>query len=134
MRKNRNKRGRAALAVVLAVAMGLLGLSAVERLGGGATGSARVVSIAELPDVGDSCERPVKTASRLAAPGGENLFSTFEEISVHAQDTDGTVNVTRPPVRDILDPAPIYSPVGLDLEHNEVMLQDANTWSIKVFS
>ena len=37
-------------------------------------------------------------------------------------------------VRDILDTAPIYSSVGVDSEHNEVFLQDTNTWSIRVFS
>ena len=43
------------------------------------------------------------------------------------------MDVTRPPVRDILDTAPIYSSVGVDVEHNEVFLQDSNTWSIRVF-
>jgi hypothetical protein len=44
------------------------------------------------------------------------------------------VDITRPPVRDILDTAPIYSSVGVDLRRNEVYLQDSNTWSIRVFS
>ena len=40
--------------------------------------------------------------------------------------------MTRPPLRNILDTAPIYSSVGVDTVHNEVMLQDSNTWSIRV--
>ena len=43
------------------------------------------------------------------------------------------MDLTRPPV-DILDTAPIYSSIAVDTEHNEVMLQDANMWSIRVFS
>jgi 6-phosphogluconolactonase (cycloisomerase 2 family) len=102
----------------------------MEPLWFGGAGSARLVSIEELPGAVDACERVPANANSSQ----RNLFTAFEETSVHAQDTDGTVNVTRPPVRDILDTAPIYSSVGLDTEHNEVMLQDANTWSIKVFS
>jgi len=113
---------------VAAVAVGLFGLSGLLRW----RGSAQLVSIEEIPDTGDACYRPVSAESKLKA-ASENLFSTFEEIPVYAQDAR-PLDITRPPVRDILDTAPIYSSVGLDLEHNEVMLQDANTWSIKVFS
>ena len=95
-------------------------------------GSARLISIEEIPEAGESCERPVRSASRPAATA-ENLFEAFNETTVHAQDAQ-TVDLTRPPVRDILDTAPIYSSIAVDNEHNEVMLQDANTWSIKVFS
>jgi 6-phosphogluconolactonase (cycloisomerase 2 family) len=102
----------------------------MEPLWFGGAGSARLVSIEELPEAGDACERVPANANSSR----RNLFTEFEETSVYAQDSGGTIDVTRPPVRDILDTAPIYSSVGLDTEHNEVMLQDANTWSIKVFS
>jgi hypothetical protein len=96
-------------------------------------GSARLLSIEELPEIGDFCEMPAaKTASRLAAPE-ENLFSAFRETPVYAQGSGGTVDVRRPPVRDILDTAPIYSSVGVDPQRDEVLLQDSNTWSIRVF-
>jgi len=91
-----------------------------------------LISIQETPEIGDSCERPVRT-SPVAAPE-HSLFEDFGETPVHAQDSGGTVDVTRPPVRDILDTAPIYSSVGVDLQRNEVFLQDSNTWSIRVFS
>ncbi|HEV3197504.1 MAG TPA: hypothetical protein VGZ73_06340 [Bryobacteraceae bacterium] len=102
----------------------------MEPLWFGGAGSARLVSIEELPEAGDACERVPANANSSQ----RNLFTEFEETSVYAQDSSGTIDLTRPPVRDILDTAPIYSSVGLDTEHNEVMLQDANTWSIKVFS
>src|SRR5579871_555879 len=132
MRVSRNKprnQGRRILAGVGILALGLFGLAGLQRWW---LGSARLVSIEEIPDTGDACYRPVSTQSALGA-ASENLFSAFEETPVYAQDAKN-VDINRPPVRDILDSAPIYSSVGLDLEHNEVMLQDANTWSIKVFS
>jgi 6-phosphogluconolactonase (cycloisomerase 2 family) len=94
---------------------------------------ARLISIEELPDVGDSCARPASAASS-AGSSTQSLFADFAETEVHAQDAPPTVDITRPPVRDILDTAPIYSSVGVDVEHNEVFLQDSNTWSIRVFS
>jgi 6-phosphogluconolactonase (cycloisomerase 2 family) len=132
MRVNGNKRrnqGRRILTGVAVLATVLFGLSGLQRW---RLGSARLVSIEEIPDAGDSCYRPPSAASRRSA-ASDNLFSAFQETSVYAQDAK-TVDVTRPPVRDILDTAPIYSSIGVDTEHNEVMLQDANTWSIKVFS
>jgi 6-phosphogluconolactonase (cycloisomerase 2 family) len=96
-------------------------------------GSARLISIEEAPDLGDSCYRPVSAS--LADRGPQrNLFADFSEETVHAQDGAGTVDIARPPVRDILDTAPIYSSVGVDVERNEVFLQDSNTWSVRVFS
>ena len=132
MRLNRNKRGNQVRRIVVGIAVlaaSLCGFSVVHRW---RSSSARLLSIQEIPDAGDACYRPPSTRSRLSA-ASENLFAAFDETPVHAQDAKA-VDITRPPVRDILDTAPIYSSVGLDLEHNEVMLQDANTWSIKVFS
>src|ERR1700691_5208279 len=122
VKKNRGKR---LLMGAGLLALSVFGLSSSQRVW---LGAARLVSIRETPEIGDSCERPIR---KTAAP--ENLFSAFEVAPVYAQDAQ-TVDLTRPPVRDILDTAPIYSSIAVDTEHNEVMLQDANTWSIKVFS
>jgi hypothetical protein len=111
------------------LATGVFGLSGLQQWW---LGSARLVSIEEMADAGDSCYRPAGVDSNLSSDS-ESLFSAFQNTSVSAQDAK-TVESTRQPVRDILDTAPIYSSIGLDVEHNEVMLQDANTWSIKVFS
>src|SRR5258708_10541126 len=112
------------------VGLGVFGLALVSGCGLDRLrlGSARLISIEELPESGDACARPVASAST------RSLFSAFEQPSVYAQTSGGTIDVNRPPVRDILDTAPIYSSVAVDTEHNEVLLQDANTWSIKVFS
>ena len=135
----RNTKGRIILlAGGLAAAMSIGGLprggylrSALDRVIG--RSSARLVSIQELPDVaGDYCERPYPSG-QMAGSGGDNLFAAFQETSVHAQDATGPTAVTRPPVRTIQDTFPIYSSIGVDTRLNEVFLQDANTWSVRVF-
>jgi 6-phosphogluconolactonase (cycloisomerase 2 family) len=134
MRLAGNKGRTVILAAVAVFTLGLFALSRTEGLRWRATGSARLVSIEELPETGDACYRPASSDSRLAAPRGQSLFAEFGETTAYAQDSGGTVDVTRPPVRDISDTAPIYSSVGVDTERNEVFLQDSNTWSIRVFS
>jgi DNA-binding beta-propeller fold protein YncE len=132
MRIIRQKDSRSIFPGLIVLAIGLLAAS--DRLWLRPMGSARLVSIEELPEVGDICERmPATATSTLAAPD-ENLFFGLRETSVYAQDSGGTVDLRRPPVRDILDTAPIYSSVGVDPQRDEVLLQDSNTWSIRVFS
>jgi hypothetical protein len=118
----------------LVLAFGLLALSNIDRVGLRQMGSARLVSIEELPEIGESCELPATAPSNVTAPEEDNLLSALRETPVHAQDSGGTVEVRRPPLRDILDTAPIYSSVGVDPQRNEVWLQDSNTWSIRVFN
>jgi DNA-binding beta-propeller fold protein YncE len=91
-----------------------------------------LVSIQELPEIGESCYRPGEEAS-LASPQ-RNLFATFDATPVHAQDSVGGEDLARPPVRHIWDTAPVFSSVGVDTVRNEVYLQDSNRWSIRVFS
>jgi hypothetical protein len=118
---------------LLGLAIAFLALSPADPLALWRMGSARLVSIEELPEIGDFCERPAAASSSVTAPEAENLFSAFRETPVYAQGSGGTVTVRRPPVRDILDTAPIYSSVGVDPERDEVLLQDSNMWSIRVF-
>ena len=95
--------------------------------------SARLISLEELPDVsGDYCERP--GAADRNPRQDDNLFTNFQETPVHAQDSAEPTTVTRPPLRKIQDDYPIYSSVGVDPRLNEVFLQDANMWSIRVFN
>ena len=58
-------------------------------------GSARLVSIDQLPDMGDACYRPASGHARE-----ENLFAAFEESPVYAADT---LDLTRPAARTIKD-------------------------------
>jgi len=111
--------------------LGLFSLSTIHRL---RSGSARLISIEEIADVGDACYRPVGAEPRPGPSPAESLFSVFEPASVYAQDSAGPAEANRPPVRQIVDTAPIYSSVGVDTVRDEVYLQDSNLWSIRVFS
>jgi 6-phosphogluconolactonase (cycloisomerase 2 family) len=93
-----------------------------------ASGSGRLLSIEEIPP--EACDRPVSIETAAEAP---NLFSAFEAASVHAQDAVPN-EANRPPLRQIVDTAPIYSSVGVDPVRDEVYLQDSNLWSIQVFN
>jgi hypothetical protein len=112
-------------------AAGLIGASWISHVR--TNGSARLLSVEEIPDEG-ACVRPASFETRLNDAPPHSLFDDFKETTVRAQDNGDTVTSTRPPVRDILDTAPVYSSVGVDTEHDEVFLQDSNTWSIRVFS
>ena len=111
------------------ITVGILGSSPVEHLWEHADGSARLISVEELPDTADACYRPGSAESRMRIAAAE-----FGQTEVHAQDAAASVDVGRPPVRDIRDTAPIFSSVSVDTKTNEVFLQDNNTWSIRVFS
>ena len=88
-------------------------------------GSARLVSIEQLPDIGDACYRPAGDA------GDKNLFTAFEETPVYAAET---LDLTRPAARTIRDTFPIYSSIVVDPVHDEVILQDTNLFGIKIFN
>src|SRR5690242_15834761 len=93
---------RVILAGGVLLAAGLFGLSWAGRVH-----TARLISIEEVPDAGDSCYRPASTGSLPE----QSLFAEFAETPVHAQDAAASVELARPPVRDILDTSPIYSSV-----------------------
>jgi len=98
------------------------------------TGSARLVSIEQLPESAELCLSP-EPVSAIAALSAEfednNLFAVFDEKSVYAADT---VEVNRPPARTIKDTYPIYSSIAVDPIRDEVVLQDTNQFGIKVFN
>jgi len=89
-------------------------------------GSARLISIEQLPDTGEACYRPVGGEARE-----ESLFAAFEETPVYAADT---LDLTRPAARTIKDTYPIYSSIAVDPVRDEVVLQDTNLFGIKVFN
>ena len=137
MRVGRDKRGRVVLAGVMVLAMGIFCWTAVQELQWTnwepSTGSARLVSMEQLPDNAEFCAtgEAVSAIATLSAEFEDNnLFSAFGE-TVHAADT---VEVNRPPVRMIHDTYPIYSSVAVDPVRDEVVLQDTNLFGIKVFN
>jgi DNA-binding beta-propeller fold protein YncE len=126
--ENRLRRsGGKTIASVAVLALVFAGLFAAHRLW---LGSPRLVSIQELPEIGESCYRPSEDPGISAT---RNLFDAFGSTPVHAQESVGGEEVMRPPVRHIWDTAPVFSSVGVDSVRNEVYLQDSNRWSIRVF-
>jgi hypothetical protein len=118
---------RTILATLVALAIVTFGFFLLEPLQKPA-GSAQLVSIQQLPDVGEMC---LLEPSQADSSPDTNLFASLNETSVYAQQT---VEVNRPPVRYIRDLDPIYSYVAVDTRRNEVFMQDTNTWSIRVFN
>jgi DNA-binding beta-propeller fold protein YncE len=123
----KNKGGAALLVTMVITTGGLLCLSWFQT-----QSPARLVSIQQLPDSGEMCYlQPVSAIATLNAEfENNNLFSAFDETSVHAADT---VEITRPPIRTIRDTYPIYSSVAVDPDRDEVVLQDTNLFAIRVF-
>ncbi len=149
MRLERNTGRRAAIAV-LVIAFGVLSLSLIERPESpvapdsnpaNSMGSARLVSVQELPSYADTClEAPNDGASAIAAlqeqasGSGFSLYAVLNQTVHAAQNGGATSEVTRMPVRTIKDSYPIYSSIAVDPERDEVVLQDTNHFSIKVFN
>jgi len=135
MRSRRHSNGMMVLAVALAIT---LGFAVSGRLGNReADGAAKLVSIEQLPEIGDFCppEPAAALASHIDSAEENNLFTTLVDERVYAaQNTDETLDVARPPVRNIMDTDPIYSAVTVDARLDEVYLQDPNTWTIRVFN
>jgi DNA-binding beta-propeller fold protein YncE len=93
-------------------------------------GSAQLVSMEQLPDYSELCAPEEGSAiAAMAAEFEENRLLT--PSSVYAADT---VEINRPPARMIRDTYPIYSSVAVDPVRDEVVLQDTNLFSIKVFN
>src|SRR6267142_5622809 len=94
------------------------------------TGSARLVSIEQLPDVADSC--PAVPVSAMATLSAEfEASGLLADARVYAATT---MDITRPPVRTIRDTYPIYSSIAVDPIRDEVILQDTNLFAIRVFN
>jgi len=124
MRAQRNRAEKVILAGVVAIALTALGSP---------TGTPQLVSIEQLPDA-EICipdlmaalhEEPTLFAAlqqeqRFARPGSEGDKSTTD--------------VTRPAVRTLRDTDPEYSSIAVDAQHDEVVLQDNNLWSTRVFN
>jgi len=93
-------------------------------------GGPKLVATYELPDSGQFCE-----PSYVQVAEDTNLFAALgtDSVQAGAQQSGGTVLIDRDPVRQIRDLAPIYGAVGVNTTTDEVILGDANFWSIRIF-
>src|SRR2546425_10966960 len=124
------KSRRVFLAGIVAAAGGIFSFSLIERLElRRPSGGPQLVSVEEIPASGDYCEPGYD-----ALPEQANLFDTFGEASVYAgsQESGQTGLINRPPTRTIRDMDPIYSSVAVDLNFDEVVLMDNNSWALRI--
>ena len=117
--------GRWLLATAVVVAIGLFGWSRATAPQP-PRGSARLISVEQIPDIGEACYRP-----ESGEAGDNSLFAAFQETPVYAAET---LDLTRPPARTIKDSFPIYSSIAVDPVRDEVVLQDTNLFGIKIFN
>ncbi|HYR85056.1 MAG TPA: beta-propeller fold lactonase family protein [Terriglobia bacterium] len=138
MREGRDKVRPAILAGVFVIAIGIFYSYRPPAAPEPATGAAQLVSIQELPELSEMCvwEPGGANSNGNGASHENNVFAAFQETSAYAasQEAGQTGEVTRPPLRNIRDTDPIYTAVTVDTRLDEVLLQDTNTWSIRVFN
>ncbi len=75
---------------------------------------------------------PTQQMSATNEPSG-TLLAELQSALPNAQQRDVKAISPRLPVRTIRDTAPTYSSVAVDVNSNEVILQDNNLWSYRVF-
>ena len=111
-------------------------------------GANRVVSVVHLPDMGTACDavtgpnglkaedawalQQLEPPSRLPKIQMAALASEPQQARPPAAPPATTTKALMPE-RTIRDLDPTYSAVGLDLANDEVILQDNNLWSTRVF-
>jgi 6-phosphogluconolactonase (cycloisomerase 2 family) len=129
MRLKRKKGGWAIFAVA-AIAMGILSAAAPE-------GSPRLVSVQHLPDM-EMCGYPSSAPQQDSSP---RLMAALQQgirdlANTEQQEKDArTARAAgaRVPLRTIRDTAPTYSAIAFDANSDEVIVQDNNLWSYRVF-
>lgn len=128
-----------------------------------ASGSSRLISIQHVPD-GDMCAMPIEpsdaawtdpvedpmAAFQRGRPGAfiqaslgppdllttlhqGNLYAALRQLTAASQ-TSAAGERTLAPLRTVRDTHPTYSAVAVDVNSNEVILQDNNLWSYRVFN
>jgi 6-phosphogluconolactonase (cycloisomerase 2 family) len=140
MPTERTKQNRAIIVGVITIALGIVCTSSVARLEltalGTPTASPQLLSIEEIPDTGICL--PDLMAALHEGPAVQNLFAELRQEQRFApprpENTDNTTDVSRPAVRTLRDTDPEYSSIAVDLRNDEVVLQDNNLWSTRVFN
>ena len=132
MRLRKSNVGTLIVATVMVIAIGIFGFATLRHF----PRSAQLVSIQQFPDSGEMCMWQPEKLNVVEASSQTSLFAALPENPVYAatQEAGATQVTARPPLRYVRDLDPIYSYVAVDLRRNEVLMQDHNTWSIRVFN
>jgi len=147
MHKRTTKAGMAALAVA-AIILGMLFFAGPESAAP-PSGSSRLVSVQHLPE-GEACAwdntalPPDNVLRQLEGNGASPLLmaalqpqpgvAALQQRGSAAPTGGGQRAAGLQPVRTIRDLDPTYSSISLDLRNNEIILQDNNLWSYRVFN
>jgi hypothetical protein len=130
----------AILAVVGVVVIGILGVAALEPTAEPATDTSRLVSVQEFSETA-MCADPPRVDPNLIASLGPELPSLGPEFVFAALQRQGQAAAAhgspaggRQYIRAIRDLHPTYSAIAVDLNVDEVILQDNNLWSYRVFN
>src|SRR6266566_1316891 len=136
MRSKRKKGGLAILAVAL-LAIGIMAAPGPQAPAG--SDASRLVSIQHLPE-GEACtwddssQADPDLMALLQQEGGSSpLVASLQQSAARAAAPAPAGRVLTP-VRVIRDQDPGYSAIAVDLLTNEIVLQDNNLWSYRVFN
>jgi DNA-binding beta-propeller fold protein YncE len=100
-----------------------------------AGGSGRLLSFEPFPADGMMCEWVPTSASGAVLPVALQAGSAAADAAPERPSDAVREQLSkREPVRTVRDPSPVYSAVAVNLEHDEVVLQDENTWSILTYN
>jgi 6-phosphogluconolactonase (cycloisomerase 2 family) len=144
MRVNRAKIEAAIFAIAVIAIVGILTAASPARESAPIIGSARLVSVQEFPE-GAMCawEAPAGggyseqvSARSLMTPLPPPVLLGAQQRGRGGRFTlpQAINEISRPPVfRVIEDRYPIYTAVGVNLQTDEVVLQDNNLWSARIF-
>jgi 6-phosphogluconolactonase (cycloisomerase 2 family) len=139
MHMKAKKAGMAALAAV-AIVIGVLIVGAPESAAPPAQGSSRLVSVQHLPE-GEACawddlaQAPDNVRLQLMASlEPQNTVALLQQRGGTAASGGPAPKTGLQPVRTIRDLDPTYSSISLDLRNNEIIMQDNNLWSYRVFN
>jgi DNA-binding beta-propeller fold protein YncE len=148
MRRRTTKAGMAALTLA-GIVIGSLFVAAPESASPPLKGSSRLVSVQHLPE-GEACtwDNPAQPPDNVllqlqgnAAPQWpQSLMAALQpQPAATGLQQRGAAGAQKPagglqPVRTIRDLDPTYSSISLDLRNNEIIMQDNNLWSYRVFN
>jgi 6-phosphogluconolactonase (cycloisomerase 2 family) len=137
MRSKRKKGGLAILAVAL-LAIGIMAAPGPQAPVGSDT--SRLVSVQHLPEGevctwDDSSQADPDLMALLQQEGGSSpLVASLQQAATARPAAPAPAGRVLTPVRVIRDQDPGYSAIAVDLLTNEVVLQDNNLWSYRVFN
>ncbi len=134
----RRKKGRIGFLVVPAITATILAAAVAEPASSQSAGSGRLVSVQHFPDAElctwDTPLEPQFDTRLTALLQRENQIAAMQQQIPGPGPRAGSTERVLEPVRTIRDLEPTYSAIGLDLRNDEIILQDNNLWSYRVFN